>query len=167
MILNTVLQEVLARGYIFQTIQTQTNSIWAIFITSILFVLYHAAGLQGDWFLPAINLFCAGILFGVAFYVTGNLWLPIAIHFFWNFLLGPVLGLSVSGQDLANNWHAFTLQGPSLFTGGEFGIEGSLVVTVITILGIAILVRWYLENANSVSSSIARNLDKQKAQHET
>jgi membrane protease YdiL (CAAX protease family) len=102
MLLNTLIQEVLSRGYIFQNIQSQSNATWAIIVTSIIFVLYHAAGLQGNW-LPALNVFCAGVLFGVAYYRAGNLWLPIAIHFAWNFLLGPVFGLAVSGQDLANS----------------------------------------------------------------
>lgn len=142
MLLNTVIQEVLARGYIFQTIQFQSNASWAVIVTSILFVLYHAPAFQGNW-LPALNVFCAGALFGVAYYRTGSLWLPIAIHFTWNFLLGPLLGLSVSGQDLGNDWHLFTLQGPAIFTGGGFGIEGGLVVTIITTLGIVALLRWY------------------------
>ncbi len=142
MFLNTVTQEVLARGYVFQTIQSQSNATLAVIVTSIIFVLYHAAGLQGSW-LPALNVFCAGVLFGATYYLTGNMWLPIAIHFAWNFLLGPILGLSVSGQDLANNWHVFTLQGPALFTGGDFGVEGGLVVTLITLLGIFALLRWY------------------------
>ena len=102
LILNTVIQEVLARSYTFQTIQSQTNPTWAILITALSFMLYHAAGIRGAW-LPRINVFLAGILFGVAYYLTGNLWLPIAMHFVWNFLLGPVLGLAVSGQDLANS----------------------------------------------------------------
>ena len=148
MMLNTVIQEVLARGYIFQTIQSQTNSNWAIIITSILFVLYHAPAFDGNW-LPILNVFCTGVLFGVAYYRTGNLWLPIAIHFTWNFLLGPVLGLSVSGQDLANDWHLFSQQRPSMLPGGAFGIEGSLVVTIVTILGVAALIRWYPRKSES------------------
>jgi len=142
MILNTVTQEVLERGYVFQTIQAQSNGTWAVSVTAIIFVLYHAAGFQESW-LPALNVFLAGILFGIAYYLSGTLWLPIAMHFAWNFLLGPVLGLSVSGQDLANSWHIFTLQRPTLFVGGEFGVEGSLVVTLITIFGIGVLLRWH------------------------
>jgi len=163
MILNTVIQELLARGYIFQTIQLQSNATWAVLVTSFIFVLYHAAGLQGNW-LPALNVFCAGVLFGVAYYRTGNLWLPIAIHFAWNFLLGPVLGLSVSGQDLANNWHLFTIQGPSLFTGGTFGIEGGLIVTMITTLGIVALLRWYPRQPASFISE--RSSSKEIDRHE-
>jgi len=151
MILNTVIQEVLARSYILQTIQSQTNATWAILISSLIFMLYHVAGFRGEW-LPAISVFLAGILFGVAYYLTGNLWLPIAIHFIWNFLLGPVLGLAVSGQDIANDWHPFTLQGPALFTGGAFGIEGGLIVTLITILGVVLLLRWHPRQANATPS---------------
>jgi len=141
MIMNTATQEVLARSYIFQVIQSQTNVWVALLLSSMLFVLYHAAALKGAW-LPTINVFAASILFGLAYYYTGNLWLPIAIHFAWNFLLGPVLGLSISGQNLANNWRFFTLQGPALATGGAFGLEGSLIVTIATAACIVGLVVW-------------------------
>jgi membrane protease YdiL (CAAX protease family) len=150
LIFNTLIQEVLARSYVFQTIRSQINGMWAIFITSLLFMLYHAAGLRGAW-LPAFNVFSAGVLFGIAYYLTGNLWLPIAIHVTWNFLLGPVSGLAVSGQDLASQSHVFTLQGPAFFTGGEFGIEGSLIVTMTTLIGIALLLAWYPRRVSRAS----------------
>jgi len=141
MLLNTVTQEVLTRSYIFQTIQYQTNALWAVILTSILFVLFHAAALHNSW-LPAVNIFFAGILFGTAYYITKNLWLPISIHFVWNLFLGPVFGLALSGQDLSNNWKFFALKGSSILTGGTFGLEGSIVVTAITILFIAGLLLW-------------------------
>jgi hypothetical protein len=120
--------------------------LWATLISSLNFMLYHAAGFRGAW-LPAFNVFRSGILFALAYQVTGNLWLPVAIHFVWNFLLGPVAGLAVSGQDLANSWHIFAVQGPALFTGGAFGIEGGLVVTLVTLLGIAILALFFRSRA--------------------
>jgi hypothetical protein len=44
------------------------------------------------------------------------LWLPIGIHFAWNSLLGPVLGLTVSGTDqLGVGWRVFQVEGPALF----------------------------------------------------
>jgi len=137
--LNTVAQEVLARGYIFQTIRSNSNALIAILLSSLLFVAYHAGAFKGAW-LPALNVFAAGVLFGVAYQFTQNLWLPIGIHFAWNFLLGPVLGLSVSGGD---PWgvgsRLLIVEGPEVFTGGAFGIEGGLVVTLCTSIGIVIL----------------------------
>src|SRR5580658_8123450 len=114
LLLNTVTQEVLMRSYIYQTIESHSNFIWAIVGSSILFMLLHAGALAGAW-LPALNLFLAGVLFGAAYNRTGNLWLPIAIHFTWNFLLGPVFGLTVSGQNELNmGWQVLDVRGPAL-----------------------------------------------------
>jgi len=151
MLLNTVIQEVLARSYTFQVIRSQAGPGWAIFVSSVVFMLYHAGGLRGAW-LPAFNVFCSGVLFAVAFYRSGNLWLPIAIHFAWNFLLGPVLGLAVSGQDLGNYWRLFTVQGPAIFTGGAFGIEGSLVVTLITVVCMIAIWLWAPARSQAVEN---------------
>jgi len=139
LLFNTVTQEVLARSYIFQTIQSQTNATVAVIVSAILFMAYHAGAYQGSW-LPAFNVFAAGILFGMAYHLTGNLWLPMGIHFIWNFLIGPVLGLSVSGNtQLRSGWELLSVQGPAWLTGGAFGLEGGLVVTLTTLFGIAVL----------------------------
>jgi hypothetical protein len=142
LLLNTVTQEVLMRSYIYQTIESRSNFVWAIVGSSILFMLLHAGALAGAW-LPALNLFLAGVLFGVAYHQTGNLWLPIAIHFTWNFLLGPVLGLTVSGQNELNmGWQVLNVQGPAFLTGGSFGMEGGLIVTLTTAIGAAAIYRF-------------------------
>jgi uncharacterized protein len=137
LIFNTICQEVLTRSYIFQTIQSRINAPVAILTTAVLFSVFHAGAFRGAWLLPAFNVFIAGVLFGTAYWRTGNLWLPISIHFTWNFLLGPVLGLTVSGQNDLGNWHRFSLHGPVLLTGGDFGVEGGLVVTCTSLAVIA------------------------------
>lgn len=127
---NVLTQQFLLCGVIFQTIQSKTNFAAALLISAALFSAYHGGAFQGQW-LPAINVFAAGALFCLAYGLSGNLWLPIGIHFAWNFLLGPVLGLTVSGtSQLGIGWTAFSVEGPSLFTGGAFGLEGGLIVTV-------------------------------------
>ena len=49
----------------------------------------------------------------LAYTTMGNLWLPIALDFGWNYLQGPILGLTVSGQSLDSGWQLVKLQGPS------------------------------------------------------
>jgi membrane protease YdiL (CAAX protease family) len=138
MLVNTVTQEVLVRGYIQQTIQSQYGVVLAVFVSAFIFMLLHLGAIKGAP-LPAVNLFAAGILLGVAYAATNNLWLPIALHFGWNFLQGPVLGLTVSGQSVDSGWRVFRLAGPDVFTGGTFGLEGGLVATATTVLGIGAL----------------------------
>jgi uncharacterized protein len=132
LLINVVTQEILVRSYIFQTIQIQFGVTAAIILSALLFVALHAGAIKDSW-LAALNVFGAGLLFGVAYAVSKNLWLPIAIHFAWNCALGPVLGLSLSGQNpFRVGWQLLKLDGPALFTGGVFGLEGSMIVTVTT-----------------------------------
>jgi membrane protease YdiL (CAAX protease family) len=138
MLFNTVTQEVLVRGYIQQTLQSGFGRVLGVVISAFIFMLLHLGAIKGAP-LPALNLFAAGILLGVAYVVTNNLWLPVALHFGWNFLQGPVLGLTVSGQSVDSGWRVFRLSGPALFTGGAFGMEGGLIATATTVLGIVTL----------------------------
>jgi hypothetical protein len=138
MLFNVLTQQLLLCGYIFQTIRSKFNPIVALVASAGLFSLFHAGAFSGGWG-PPLNVFLAGALFGIAYRLTGNLWLPSAIHFAWNFLLGPGLGLTVSGQAIGNAWQAFRVQGPALFTGGDFGVEGGLAVTLTTLVVMAAL----------------------------
>lgn len=138
---NVITQQILLCGYIFHTIQHRSNLATAVFVSAVLFAAYHAGAYKGVM-LPAINVFLAGLLFCLAYALTSNLWLPVAMHFAWNLLLGPVLGLTVSGSGhLGSGWRVLQLEGPALFTGGAFGLEGSLAVTLTTGVTIAALFR--------------------------
>jgi membrane protease YdiL (CAAX protease family) len=134
---NTLTQQMLLCGYIFQTIRARTSFTVALLVSAALFSALHAGAFHGTW-LPLVNVFGAGALFCLAYGISGNLWLSIGIHFAWNSLLGPVLGLTVSGSDqLGVGWRVFQIEGPALFTGGSFGLEGGLVVTITTAAGLA------------------------------
>jgi len=138
--LNVLTQQLLLCGYIFQTIRSQAGRDVTVVVSALLFAGYHAGAFKGAW-LPAVNLFTAGVLFCLAYCRTENLWFPIFIHFAWNFLLGPVLGATVSGSSqLGNGWRLLVVKGPELLTAGGFGLEGGLVVTLTTLVGILALV---------------------------
>lgn len=136
LLLNAVTQEILVRSYIFQTVQSHFGVAVAVVVSSLIFAALHAGVIKNSW-IAALNVLGAGVLFGIAYATSGNLWLPIAIHFAWNVVLGPILGLSISGQNpFRVNWQFFRMEGPSIFTGGTFGLEGSIIVTATTILAI-------------------------------
>jgi len=142
MLFNVAAQELLLCGFIFQTIRNRSNVIIAIIISAVLFAGYHLGAFKGEW-LPAVNVFVAGVFFCIAYLITNNLWLPIAIHFLWNVLLGPVFGITESGQSLGSGWKMFSVKGPALFTGGSFGLEGGLIVTLTTAITIIFILKFY------------------------
>lgn len=141
LLLNAAVQEVVTRSYPFQLILRRAGPGWVVLVSSVMFMAMHAAVLRGA-LLPAVNVFVASVLFGLVLLRTGSLWVVIALHFAWNFLVGPVLGLAVSGQDLADGWRVFSLRGPDWLTGGAFGIEGSLAVTFVTLAAGGVVARW-------------------------
>jgi membrane protease YdiL (CAAX protease family) len=142
MLLNTVTQEVLVRGFVQQTIQSQFGTLAAVIASSLFFLALHV-GAIGSQLLPALSLFSAGVLLATCYALTGELWLPIALHFGWNVLQGPVLGQSVSGQALDAGNQVLKIAGPELMTGGKFGIEGGLIAIVITMLGTPLILFIY------------------------
>ncbi len=144
---NAFTQELLFRGYAFQLVLRRAGPAAAVAVTSVLFSAAHLPVVRGAW-VPAVNIALAGALFAVALLATGRLWLPTALHAGWNVLLGPVLGLDVSGRaDLGAGWHVLALHGPDPGTGGPFGLEGSLATTVVTSAAIALVVARRLSRA--------------------
>jgi membrane protease YdiL (CAAX protease family) len=136
---NAAQQEILTRGYVLQTIRDHFSVRSALWFSSLIFMLMHAGVLLDGAILPAINLFLAGRLFGIAYLYTGSLWLPIGLHFGWNYMIGPVLGLTLTGQNIKGQWQMLELSGPDWITGGEFGPEGGIMATVVVAAGILYL----------------------------
>lgn len=130
-------EEVLFRGYVLQRLG-EWNRAGSVILTSIFFAVLHL-GNAAVVPLALLNIFLAGLLLGAAFFVFRSLWFPIAIHWTWNVFSGPVLGHEVSGFRPAGSLLTAGETGPELLTGGSFGVEGSLYMTVIEIIVIAAL----------------------------
>jgi membrane protease YdiL (CAAX protease family) len=136
--LNVATQDLLIAGYAYLVLAPRFGSRAAASLLSILFVGLHAGVLAGaDAAIPALNLFLAGVLLISCRAVTGSLWLTMGVHFAWNYLQGPVLGLTVTGQSLTENPPVLILSGPNWITGGAFGFEGGVAATAATAAGVA------------------------------
>jgi hypothetical protein len=139
---NVIQQELLVRSYMFQELWQKYSAALATCVTTVIFVGLHAGALSHDvvGLIGASNLALASLLLSLAYVRTRALWLPIGIHFGWNGVLGPVLGLSVTGTDLSGGHaHAFSIGGPALWTGGKLGVEGGLAGLAGPIVGILIV----------------------------
>lgn len=131
-------EEVLCRGYIQSSIAASKGMWFAVLVQAVIFAVIHAVN-PGMQLLPALNLLVFGFLFGLLYWYTDSIWLVGAMHFAWNFLLGPVIGIEVSGMALPSTLFTATAVGSDLLTGGAFGIEGSILTTIIGVIGCVIL----------------------------
>ena len=133
------------------------NKYIALGISALLFAIFHLAN-PGMSTLAFINLIMAGILLGLNYIHTRNLWFSILFHLAWNFFQGPILGFKVSGLNLPTLLQAET-KGDMMLTGGDFGLEGSILNTAVSLTAILVLA-WAFErkyNSRKISGNDARN----------
>jgi len=143
-----VFEETIFRGYIFQTLETRWGSGIALAESAAAFGLIHllnpvrgvtaAEKMAG----PLLIIFEASILMSAGYLLTRRLWLPIGIHWNWNFFENSVFGAADSGETTNP---VYTLArahftGPFALTGGSFGPEAGLVCFVVgTVAGLLLL----------------------------
>ena len=135
-----ILEELLFRGYVLRNLLRSLREATALILSSCLFSIFHLLNLTISW-LGAINIFLVGLLFGIAYLCYRSLWLPVCIHFFWNFSQS-LLGFRVSGQD-AYSMIVIDLPEKNSWNGGDFGFEGSILAVLFQLVGIALLWRFY------------------------
>ncbi len=127
-------EEMLFRGYAFQVLLGYLGPFATILPFGVLFAFAHLGNPgQGSpivGFVAPVNTALWGILLGYAFLRSGDLWLPIGLHFGWNCLL-PLLGANVSGFTMGVTGIAFRTRANDMWTGGEYGPEGGLLTTLI------------------------------------
>lgn len=148
MVIIAFAEEIVFRGYILNNLMESVNRWVALLVAAFIFAIAHISNPDFS-VVAAINIFLAGILLGVNYIYTKNLWYGIMLHFSWNFLQGPVLGYEVSGQQVKSLFQ-HDLQGNKWLTGGGFGFEGSLVATLLCLLAIGALI-WVYEKKYTAS----------------
>lgn len=143
-------EEVIFRGVLFRLIDEKFSFWWAIVVSSLVFGFAHIFQPYATvWSSIAITVE-AGILLGTAYKYAGTLWLPIGIHWAWNFTQGNVFGLEVSGGETEESIMNATLTGPDIITGGPFGPEASIITAILGIL-LSCLFIYLVKNRNSTS----------------
>lgn len=142
-LLVAVTEEVMLRGFVLgRMLSAGMNRFVALFLSSALFSAMHLFN-PNFALLPFVNILLAGCLLGASFLYTRNLCFPVVLHWFWNWLQGPVLGYEVSGMDSGETLLTLRLTGSDLLTGGNFGFEGSLLCTVLLVVGTLAIVAYY------------------------
>lgn len=127
-------EEIIFRGLIFRLLSQRIGLWWALGISTALFGLIHL-GIPHSTLWSSIAIATeAGILLGAAYHHSGSLWLPIGIHWAWNFAEGNIFGFSVSGGDVEESIITATVSGPDILTGGAFGPEASILAVILGLI---------------------------------
>lgn len=127
-----VTEELMFRGLALQALEAMWGSRAALAITALLFGGMHLANPGATvWSSLAIAVE-AGVLLGAAYLWRRSIWFVAGLHFAWNATEG-LLGIPVSGH-VSPGLLTAEVSGPALLTGGEFGLEASIVPVLVSLL---------------------------------
>ncbi len=139
LLFGAVGEELLFRGYAFQVLVASIGPFATILPVSVLFGLAHLNN-QNVSLLGIVNTILWGVLLGCAFLRSGDLWLPIGLHFGWNWTL-PLLGGNLSGFTMGTTGYFLHWKAGELWSGGAYGPEGGLPTTAIVLVLFVYLLR--------------------------
>ena len=135
-------EEAITRGWLLPVIGARYKPVWGILIASSVFMVFHLLNpnLSG---IALLNLFLFGVFTALYALHEGGLWGVFSIHAVWNWAQGNLFGFEVSGGAVPGGTLFDLMEvGPDAVTGGPFGPEGGLSVTVVLIASCVIV--WLL-----------------------
>jgi uncharacterized protein len=135
-ILAALAEEALFRGYPLQTLTRARLTLLGVLLTSVPFAAVHLQNPNVAKGFTFANTALAGVWLAAAYLRTRSLWFPLGVHWAWNWALGSLFGLPVSG--ITRIAPHPLLQGadlgPGWLTGGDYGIEGGLACTIALVI---------------------------------
>ena len=127
-------EEVVSRGVIFRLIDERWGTWIALIVSALIFGFGHLSNDNSSWWASLAIAIEAGLLLGAAYKWSGNLWVPIGIHWAWNYTQGSIFGLAVSGNSTGSHVLTTLVDGPDIITGGAFGPEASIITVIFGLI---------------------------------
>jgi membrane protease YdiL (CAAX protease family) len=138
-VMPAFMEELLFRGILFRWIEEFAGSWAALIVSSVLFGLAHSMNPGSSWLATGFIALEAGMLLGGAYMLTRSLWMPMGLHAAWNFTQGFLFDVNVSGVE-EHGLITAKLSGPPLITGGDFGLEASILSLLLATMAGILLV---------------------------
>ena len=133
-------EEFLMRSILMNQMAGRGKIILAMVANSLIFSILHLGNL-GFSPIAFINIFLVGMVFSLIFYKEDSIYMSAAAHSFWNMTMANIYGIAVSGFSQSGaNLLKTTLKGHTLISGADFGLEGSIVTSLILAIVLIILI---------------------------
>ncbi len=144
-----VSEELLFRGVLFRIVEQRIGTWLSLVLTGVLFGASHLFNPHATlWGAIAIAIE-AGFMLAAVYAATRNLWVPIGVHFGWNYAQGGIFSTSVSGTDAPKGLLDSVTSGPSLLSGGEFGPEAS-AYSVLAGVAVTVVFLWLAQRRGTI-----------------
>ncbi len=166
--LAALIEELIFRGYIFQSVEAKYGTSLALLVTAVLFGFAHMMNVipGASMWMKIYGCAClvleAGILLNAAFIFRRTLWFATGVHWAWNAFEGPVFGMDVSGTDGGPSVFTGKLVGDAFVTGGQFGPEASLCGMLVGTAFGALLIWMCIRRKQWLTGDQARKIESER-----
>lgn len=128
-----IVEEIVFRGIIMNVVERRFNRKAAIIAPSVLFGVVHIIGMEFNLLSSVLVIFAGtmvGIMFSLIASTTKSVWNSAIVHALWNIIIiGGFLSIGTSFDEYALCSYILKTDSFAL-TGGEFGIESSVIAVI-------------------------------------
>lgn len=132
----------------------KNNKLFNAIVVGVIFALMHLLNPSFNIF-SMMNTLLIAIVFSVLTWISGDLWIAIGYHAIWNFILGNIFGVPVSGNIQAGTLLTSSPSSFDLISGGEYGLEASLVFTIVLFIQIAFIYVFFIKKGKTNKEPVA------------
>ena len=146
-----IIEELIFRVLLFRLVEKSLGSVLAMVLSTAVFGLAHVFNPNASW-IAAASLALSSVVLVAGFVLTRRLWLCMGLHWSWN-LTQALCSLPVSGSETQGLLTGHT-SGPAWLSGGDFGIEASLVTLVLSVIAAGALLCLAVERGRFMAPSL-------------
>jgi membrane protease YdiL (CAAX protease family) len=129
-----VYEEIIFRGLLFRVVEEELGSWLALAISSFVSGIAHLGGPEHQSLLSVAPQVAAGLALAAAYMLTRRLWLSIAIHWAWDFVVLAITGGLLTYSDASSKTGTSDLpDATTLIVGSMPGLVVAIVLLVLAI----------------------------------
>jgi membrane protease YdiL (CAAX protease family) len=126
--------EIIMIGIVFRLLEQQTGTLVALLVFITLFAILHINAKGATVISVGAIAMQAGFLLPAAYVFSRSLWLPVFLHFGWDFAEPGIFGGINPSSSLTQGLFTSKIAGNSLLTGAETGPQDSLTSLLLCLI---------------------------------
>jgi len=142
LLLGTLAEEAIFRGYPFRRLMGAIGQAWAAVTMSVLFAGFLVVGRGPRHY--GVALLCGlllGLVLAIAYERTHALWVGWGLHFGYRAVMAAVLGLPIAGRNDLGSLLDARAMGPSWLSGRAYGLGAAWPTTIVLVAAIWVVYR--------------------------
>ena len=148
-------EEYFLRGYLQATLTRGIGFWWSALFLSTAFGYIHIFN-KGESPVGICSAALVGLVFCISLWYLKNLWWAIGFHASWDWAQSYLWGTADSGMVVQGHLYSVHPQGNSLWSGGEQGREGSLmVIPLLLVIALLMWIVWRRSNNRHTNNDSA------------